>query len=222
MAKVLLNVADIRHRSRVNGPGVRSVVWVQGCTIGCPGCFNPHTQAHQPVRLLDPEKLGRELSALDDVDGLTISGGEPFEQAEACAILASTVHQQGRSVMAFSGYQFEYLRSSSVAGVQRLLATIDLLVAGPYIERLQADGTLWRGSTNQTVHVLSDRLKHAVDHQSDDMSVVEIATDGRAVSATGFPDKEDWLWLERMAGTSKEPCSRSRDRSNRPSHGLST
>ena len=87
MDKLFLNVADIQLRSRVNGPGLRSVIWVQGCTRGCPGCFNPHTHPHDPRHLLDPEALAQRLMRVPDTDGITLSGGEPFEQAAACAVL---------------------------------------------------------------------------------------------------------------------------------------
>ena len=97
MSEMLLNIADIRHRSEVNGPGLRSVVWVQGCSRRCLGCINPHTHAHEPVKLLDPQYLARKLVDITDTVGITLSGGEPFEQARGCAILAETVKAAGKS-----------------------------------------------------------------------------------------------------------------------------
>lgn len=204
MSQILLNVADIHHRSKANGPGVRSVVWVQGCTLGCPKCFNPHTHAQQPVKLLDPEELGAQLAQLPGTDGLTISGGEPFQQADACARLASTVQVTGLSVMVFSGYPFTFLSHSADAAVRRFLSSIDLLVAGPYIENRKSS-RLWRGSSNQTLHYLTDRLRNSDSTTNDEAPQVEVASDGVMSSCTGFAAAEDMLLMERLLGTPVDP-----------------
>jgi anaerobic ribonucleoside-triphosphate reductase activating protein len=198
MAGVLLNVADIRHRSRVNGPGARAVVWVQGCTIGCPGCFNPHTHPHRPVRLIDPAALGRRLARVPGSAGLTIAGGEPFEQAQACAILAATVQARERSVMVFSGYTYACLHRSAHPAVREFLAAIDILVAGPYVARRRGDGTGWRGSTNQTVHGFTERGRQAIAAAGSGVPVIELATDGVGLMSTGFPAAEDQQWLDQL------------------------
>ena len=199
MAKLLLNVNAIQDRSRVNGPGVRSVVWVQGCTIGCPGCFNPHTHPHEKRYLFDPEVLGHCLASIPGTSGLTLSGGEPFEQARACTILAEVVRTAGRSVMVFTGYPYELLCSSAQPDIQRLLRAVDLLIAGPYVEALKTDGTLWRASRNQTVNVLTERLADAVRRHPAGGPTVEIIADGRVQASTGFPEPEDNTWLAQLA-----------------------
>ena len=204
MTDIFLNVADIRHRCRVDGPGVRSVVWVQGCTIGCPGCYNPHTHAHKPVRLLDPEQLGCELADIDGTDGITILGGEPFEQAKACAILAATIHSRNRSVMVFTGYTYDYLQACAAQPVRRFLAAIDLLVAGPFVQQLRCDQPYWLTSSNQTVHVLTDRLAGTITAGSPDNPSVEVATDGKGVLCMGFPEAEDRQWLDQLASIQPE------------------
>ena len=194
----LLNVADIRLRSSVNGPGTRSVVWVQGCTIGCPGCFNPHTHAHEQKRLIDPVFLAQRLAEVTRSDGLTISGGEPFEQAEACAMLAEATRSKGRSVVVFSGYRFDVLNRSSLAEVQRLLAATDLLIAGPYVSNLPADTVTWRGSTNQTVHALTNRITAQGATTKPVRPVVEITVDGCSMLSSGFPERVDQDWLKSL------------------------
>ncbi len=201
MCGPLLNVADIRCRSQVNGPGIRSVVWVQGCTLGCPGCFNPHTHLHEKRHLFEPQALGRHLARAPKADGITLSGGEPFEQAEACAILAETVRELGLSVMVFTGYPFHKLQESEQSSVKGLLKAVDLLIAGPYVERLKTKGTLWQASANQTIHLLTDRLADAVASVSPNNPVAEIICDGVAFEATGFPDVDDQRWLEDLAKT---------------------
>ncbi|MAG33371.1 MAG: hypothetical protein CL908_21045 [Deltaproteobacteria bacterium] len=198
MSRVLLNMADLLLRSRANGPGVRSVAWVQGCALACAGCGNPHTHAHERKHLVDPVELGRRLAAVPETDGITLSGGEPFEQAKACALLAETVREAGRSVMVFSGYPYKVLQESSESAVQRFLATIDLLIAGPYVAARKHDGSLWRASTNQTIHALTDRLAHAVNEPSDTYPIVEITLDGKDLITTGFPNEQEHQWLDEL------------------------
>jgi anaerobic ribonucleoside-triphosphate reductase activating protein len=215
---LLLNVAAIRRHSRVNGPGMRSVVWVQGCSIRCPGCLNRHTHPHETVQLVDPQRLARQLLEVRDIDGLTLSGGEPFEQAEACAVLAATYRASGRSVMVYSGYTFCRLSASKNNAVRDFLEQIDLLVAGPYVRHLACDGHLWRGSTNQTVHLLTDKLRHRIDFRKSSGAVVEVNTDGRLASCMGFPEQADLAWLKRLTNRTLRasaggPCRRRNARS---------
>lgn len=202
MTDLLLNVSNVERQSRVNGPGVRAVVWVQGCTIGCPGCFNRHTHAHEAKRLLDPHELGQQLCVDDNIDGLTISGGEPFEQAHACSILARTVQELGKTVMVFSGYRHDILKASTDAYVQKFLDRIDLLVAGPYVETLPTDGSLWRGSANQRLHFLTERLRVPEETEGDLQPCVELKVAGSGIAMTGFPQRQDLDWIGRVAQAS--------------------
>ncbi len=195
MSDVLLNVSHIRHRSHVNGPGTRGVVWVQGCTLDCPGCFNKHTHPHEPIKLLDPEQLGKALLRIDNIEGLSISGGEPFEQAHACAILARTFQGTGRSVLVFSGYPYECLKDSPDRSIQEFLSNIDLLIVGPYIERLKIDSNRWRASANQRVLALTGRYAGIANQSLSDEPVIEVTADGEGFCFTGFPGQDDLRWL---------------------------
>jgi anaerobic ribonucleoside-triphosphate reductase activating protein len=152
-----VRIHAIEPASRANGPGVRFVVWVQGCTLGCPGCFNPGT--HEPSG-------GQEVSLADllaqleaaRVEGLTISGGEPFQQiAEVTALLAEA-RRLGLSTLVFSGYTLDEIRE--LPGGTDALARIDVLIDGRYLasDRL-AIGL--RGSRNQRIQLLSDRHARA-------------------------------------------------------------
>ena len=78
-----LNVAKTLSHSRANGPGVRAVIWVQGCTIGCPGCYNAFTHPHEKRTLVTPDTIAEWVSSLEAIEGVSFSGGEPFEQAKA-------------------------------------------------------------------------------------------------------------------------------------------
>ncbi|HZH77676.1 MAG TPA: 4Fe-4S single cluster domain-containing protein [Archangium sp.] len=193
---MLLNVTRLMRRSRVNGPGWRAAVWVQGCTLRCPGCFNPETHAHERRHLLDPVELARSLCT-EEIEGLSILGGEPFEQAAACARLAGQARAQGLSVVTYSGYSWAFLRRSPLPEVQALLAATDLLIAGPFVQRLANEGQGWHGSTNQEFVFLTQRYGPDIFQQTQEVPVVEASLDGRVLRWTGIPAAEDRAWLER-------------------------
>jgi anaerobic ribonucleoside-triphosphate reductase activating protein len=186
MTAVLLNVSAIRTRTRVNGPGWRAAVWVQGCTIRCAGCFNPHTHPHEPRQLWDPELLAAQLMTTA-VEGLSLLGGEPFEQAAACALLARAARQRGASVVTYSGYTWAFLQRSSLPEVRALLDATDLLLAGPYVASRANDGRGWHGIDNQEFVFLTGRYDERIREQFDQVPLIELRTDGRTADLTGIP-----------------------------------
>jgi anaerobic ribonucleoside-triphosphate reductase activating protein len=193
---MLLNVTRLVRRSRANGPGWRAALWVQGCTLRCPGCFNPETHAHERRHLVVPEELADSLAA-EEIEGVSILGGEPFEQAAACARLARQARTHGLSVVTYSGYSWAFLRRSSLPEVQALLAATDLLIAGPFIQRLVNDGQGWHGSTNQEFVFLTGRYGPDIAQQAQEVPVVEASLDGRLLRWTGIPAPDDRAWLEK-------------------------
>lgn len=195
---MLLNVTRLMRRSRANGPGWRAAVWVQGCTLRCPGCFNPGTHAHARRRLVVPEELAESLAS-EDVEGLSILGGEPFEQAAACARLAERARARGLSIVTYSGYSQAFLRRSPLPEVKALLAATDLLIAGPFVQRLANEGQGWHGSTNQEFVFLTDRYGPDILQQAWEVPIVEASIDGRHLRWTGIPAPEDRDWLEEGA-----------------------
>lgn len=185
-----INLHDFLDRSTENGPGVRAVIWVQGCTLRCPGCFNPETHS-QKIRQLTPvEKLTERILAITGIEGVTISGGEPFLQAAALAELCRTLHAHDLGVVVFSGFTFEQLTRAKNKNWNALLALTDLLIAGPFVQELRCDLAL-RGSRNQTLHFLSNRYTSLKAQLEQDSNSVELVIDlsGR-ITMTGFPGEE--------------------------------
>lgn len=187
MGDLWLNVAAVRRRSRVNGPGLRNVVWVQGCSIRCPGCFNPATLPHEARTLFDPERLAEQLAGEDGIEGVTLLGGEPFEQAGACARFARRARALGASVVTYSGYTAASLRAARLPEVRELLEATDLLIAGPFVQGRAHDGRGWHGSTNQEFVFLTNRYDERVRAQFDQVPVVEARADGAVLDWTGIP-----------------------------------
>lgn len=143
------------------GPGRRAVVWVQGCTLHCPGCivpemWNPATAG----RLVDPTALARELLGDDPDLHLTVSGGEPTEQAAPVAALLRAARELGRNTWVYTGRTLEELAAADDPDVDALLAEVDVLVDGRYVQELA--GTFpYRGSSNQRILRLTDAISAA-------------------------------------------------------------
>lgn len=156
-----LRVAEVTENCTVLGPcapgRARAVVWVQGCPLRCSGCISTEYLPFEGGTPTATRALADRILALDGVDGVTFSGGEPFAQAAALAELVDRLRAAGDwSVMSYTGHTLEWLEARGTPAQQALLERLDLLVDGPYVERLHRP-LLWRGSSNQRIHVLSNR-----------------------------------------------------------------
>jgi anaerobic ribonucleoside-triphosphate reductase activating protein len=155
-----LNVAHICPATRALGPGLRAVLWVQGCCFDCPGCIAPDWIPRRIARLMTPEEAVAHLLAHPQVTGLTFSGGEPMLQAAGLAAVARLARRRRElSIICYTGFTLEQLRARPPGpGVEDLLGEIDVLIDGPYVAALN-DRRGLRGSANQRVHHLTDRLR---------------------------------------------------------------
>jgi len=149
------------------GPGSRIVLWVSGCDKRCRGCISPEMQPRDAGRPVPVDVLLRRILDLDTyLDGITISGGEPFDQAPALAELLSALHTErpAWSVLIYTGYLIEEIKEDG-SGRAKLLDCADILIDGPYRRRIPREHPL-TGSGNQRVHYLTERgrsLKLQVD-----------------------------------------------------------
>lgn len=141
--------------SRANGPGWRAVIWVQGCTLGCTGCFNPGSQDPQAGVLWNTAELAEALLGLrEQISGVSVSGGEPFQQPEALLDLLIRLDASGLSRLVFSGYTLDEIRRQPLG--PSILGHLDVLVAGRYVAaRHEGRGLI--GSGNQRIHLLTQR-----------------------------------------------------------------
>ncbi|WP_253974746.1 4Fe-4S single cluster domain-containing protein [Myxococcus dinghuensis] len=153
----VLRVAQLVPRTEAEGPGLRFAVWVQGCPLRCPGCCNPEMFAAERGTVTTAEALAAQVLATPGIEGLSVLGGEPFAQTGPVAELCERVRAAGLSVMVFSGYTLAELRAQGRPDVERLLATLDLLVDGRYEKDLPEQQRRWIGSSNQVMHFLSPR-----------------------------------------------------------------
>lgn len=160
-----MNVAATCLGTRALGPGRRSVVWVQGCPFRCAGCIAPDWIPDREANLVPADVLAEELLADPAVDGLTFSGGEPMAQAGPLAAVAAHARRiRDVSLVCFTGYTLRQLRGSSAPpDAAALLSHVDVLIDGRYVAA-RDDGLGLRGSANQGIHHLTDRLR---DHDAD-------------------------------------------------------
>jgi len=152
-----IRTAHKADRCATLGPGARAVIWVQGCLRACPGCIAPDLQPPDGGREATIASLAEWLLAIPDIDGLTLSGGEPMEQAAALAELIEQVAgHRDLTTWCYTGYTLEQLVAEGNEDRLRLLALLDVLVDGPYVEDRHTD-LLWRGSDNQRILPLTPR-----------------------------------------------------------------
>lgn len=152
-----MRIAGTVQDSIVDGAGFRFTVFAQGCHHHCPGCHNPQT--HDPlggVEVPITELIAR-LRSNPLTDGLTLSGGEPFDQATDCLALAQAAHSAGLNVWCWTGELFEHLRDTTAH--QPLLQELDVLVDGPFLLEQRTLCLPWRGSRNQRVILVQESLR---------------------------------------------------------------
>jgi anaerobic ribonucleoside-triphosphate reductase activating protein len=146
--------------SHANGPGRRAVLWLQGCSLGCPGCFNPATHPQHGGTLTPVSLLAARLAALaGELEGLTVSGGEPFQQAGPLLRLLQAVRAQTTlTVIVFTG--FEWAEVQRIPAARQALSCIDVLIAGRYLASQRLAQGL-SGSANKELRFLTDRYTQA-------------------------------------------------------------
>lgn len=154
-----MRVAYLAHDSIVDGPGLRFVVFVQGCPHHCPGCHNPRSHDPKGGGEMTLREIIRKMESNPLTDGLTLSGGEPFEQSTECAALAWIAQVNELNVWCYTGYTFEHLRDHGSKAQKDLLQRVDVLVDGPYIEAERTLSLPWRGSKNQRLIDVQASLK---------------------------------------------------------------
>ena len=145
------------------GPGKRFAIWTQGCPHCCDGCFAPHTWDRSGGFEIDIQELiDRFYEVADQIDGVTVLGGEPLLQTSEVADFLEAVRQSGKSVILFTGYTFPQLLDSADPAVSRILSVTDILIDGQFMKELKDRSRPMIGSLNQNIIFLSERIRPAV------------------------------------------------------------
>lgn len=148
----------IRH-SAVNGPGVRYVLFFQGCPHHCRACQNPETWDPHAGREADTDAVIADIFATRYLDGVTLSGGDPLYQPEAAAAIAKACQARGLSVWAYTGWTWEAIQAGRAGRAAIVLPYLDVLVDGPFVLGKKDGTALWRGSSNQRLIDAAESLR---------------------------------------------------------------
>lgn len=152
---------ELQTDSIVDGEGIRTVIWAQGCPHHCKGCHNPHTFNYKGGFEVDVKDVIKEISTIQMQDGITFSGGDPMVQAKACAKIAKATKELGLSVWAYTGYTFEELIEKSILdpSIMEFLKHIDVLIDGRFVLEEKSLDIYYRGSRNQRIIDVQKTLK---------------------------------------------------------------
>jgi len=186
-------INKIHYPVKCLGNGVRLGIWFQGCTIHCQGCINPDTWEFKAERRIVVSEFLKFLDKYREhkVDGVTITGGEPFDQPTALLeILKYLPRLTQGDIFVYSGYKFAYLKKR----FQDVLKHIDVLVSEPYVEA-EGDELIWRGSDNQKIHLLSEKAKEIYPKEINKMKFegrrMQFSVVGNDVYMIGIPARSD-------------------------------
>ncbi|MFD6397573.1 4Fe-4S single cluster domain-containing protein [Nocardia sp. NPDC060249] len=188
MVTSAVNLAATAIATDSLGPGRRAVVWVQGCPLNCRGCVAPDWIPVENNRIVTPEALAAQILAMPEIGGLTLSGGEPMLQAAVLSELVRHVRAvRDLDVICFTGFTLARLRDNPpTPEVADLLSVIDVLIDGPYVAA-RDNGRGLRGSDNQAINHLTDRLRGSEYDFADRPRTAELHVDPRSVTLVGVP-----------------------------------
>jgi anaerobic ribonucleoside-triphosphate reductase activating protein len=153
----IILASDIQFDSIVDGPGLRAVVWFQGCIHNCLNCQNPQTHDIEGGFKTDTDSIIEEILSNPMQTGVTLSGGDPLLQSEAAIDIAKKLKEHNINVWCYTGFTWDVLQDSLNARI--LFKYIDVLVDGPYIDSLQSYDSKFRGSSNQRLIDVQKSLK---------------------------------------------------------------
>ena len=175
------NVGHIEYGSEIYGPGKRTVIWFQGCTLGCKGCWNTQYQPNKPASLIPPSELFETI--LNHGYDVTFLGGEPLQQIDNLSWLVDKLKQHGIHIMLYTGYELDEIEADPPK--KELCHKVDILIPGRYRDELRDTNLLWRGSQNQPLVYLHGSQQTIDENQVE----ITIEPDG-SVTCLGYPSEE--------------------------------
>ncbi|MBQ8460005.1 radical SAM protein [bacterium] len=185
----MIEVYKIIKNTKVEGPGNRFCIWVQGCQKHCKGCWAKDTWEFGIGKKYSVNQLLNFIKSEKDIDGITFLGGEPFEQAKELSKLANKVKNMGLSVVCFTGYTIEELKDKNDISVNDFLQSIDLLIDGGFEADKFDLSRPWVGSSNQRYHFLTDRFSRDIVNRYKNKIEARINPDGK-LEINGMGDFE--------------------------------
>ena len=184
-----LKIYDYISNSTVNGPGKRFTIWFQGCIFNCKDCFNKNLKKLDKGIAYKLEDIKKIILDTKGIEGVTFTGGEPFLQAEALSILSGFLRKKFLTIISYTGYNIDDIKSSGDKYKIKLLNQLDVLIDGNYNKHKKSNN-LWIGSDNQKVHFLSAKYVHLKKEIHQPYKNVELIINNKGdIAITGFPDQ---------------------------------
>jgi len=179
------NMAHIESHTHIYGPGTRFAIWLQGCTLGCKGCWNTHMWPHKDKTLLDREELYQKIVNTPEINGVTLLGGEPLEQAGNTLWLIKMLKEKtSLTIVVYTGFKQSELEAKGYWSA--LYENSDLIISGRYQQSLRNTYLRLRGSTNQKL-IYPDAS--SLTNENDDVNEIEIVINELgAITTLGYPD----------------------------------
>jgi anaerobic ribonucleoside-triphosphate reductase activating protein len=173
------------------GPGSRFAIWTQGCERRCPDCISPKSRSFDGGEVRDTVDLARQVAETPGIEGLTVSGGEPFLQAKAlCELIETVKNSRDLGVIIYTGYVLQELLDSDIPDAKKLLGLCDLLIDGPYKEEYN-DGKSLRGSSNQKIIPLTERYREYLEaYGTEGRNIEVIVRENGKVRIVGIPPRD--------------------------------
>ena len=181
----LIRLGHVVDHTEIYGPGLRSAIWVKGCTLACKGCWNTQYWPAKGGELVSVNELHKQLMQIEDVEGITLLGGEPLQQSIQILELIKLQKKAGRTIMLYSGFERDELDKTQLECVE----LSDLVILGRYKEELRNTSLRWRGSENQELFSPTGRYDVESILDGENEVSVHINQDGQ-ISIHGYPDDD--------------------------------
>ena len=181
-SSAVLRVAKILHGSAIYGPGRRTVIWVQGCSLGCEGCWNDDLWPFEGGR---SERIEDIIDSVgDDTEGITLLGGEPLQQPRAVLRLIESAKSAGLTTMLYTGFEPHELKGDAAAA----LLLSDIAVVGRYVQEKRNTSLRWRGSSSQRILIMSENYQGLEIEERNEFEI-HLEEDG-SINVFGYPNPE--------------------------------
>lgn len=187
----IVRLHNIVMHTKVLGPGIRTAIWFQGCNRRCKGCMSPVSRPLDGGKLVKLNDVIQAVIAEPGIEGVTISGGEPFLQIEALYYFLKSIKEQSvLGVIIYSGFTLKELEDMNQPMVDEIISGLaDIIIDGEYVDELN-DGKALKGSANQTVHFITDRYLAYKDIYEQKKRNAEVIATEKDIFFIGIPAKD--------------------------------
>lgn len=198
----MLRVYNRMNNVQTLGPGNRYALWLQGCKRRCKGCIAPDSRPLDGGTIVPVGQIAEEILRDNSIEGVTVSGGEPFLQPEALRSLLSCIRsRRDLGVIIYTGYTLGELKNLQDPAIDEIISSLsDIIIDGEYIDELN-DGKSLKGSSNQKVNFITDRYLPYRELYEQDSRNVQITIKGKEAILVGIPNRETLEAWKKVAGS---------------------